>query len=45
MGDGRSKGSSKVGDGGQAATSLTPDVDGSVSGSLLDSIPSSLLKK
>ena len=45
MGDGRSKGSSKVGDGGQAATSLTPDVDGPVSGSLLDSIPSSLLKK
>ena len=45
VGDGRSRGSSAVGEGGQAATSLTPDVDGPVSGSLLDSVPSSLLKK
>ena len=30
---------------GEAATSLTPDVDGSGSGSLLDSILSTLLKK
>ena len=28
MGDGRAEGSSAIGDGGQAATSLTPDVDG-----------------
>ena len=44
MGDGRAEGSSAVGDGGQAA-SLTPDVDGSGSGSLLESILSTLLKK
>jgi len=30
---------------GEAATSLTPDVDGPGSGSLLDSILSTLLKK
>ena len=30
MGDGRAEGSSAVGDGGQAAISLTPDVDGTV---------------
>ena len=28
MGDGRAEGSSATGDGGQAAVSLTPDVDG-----------------
>ena len=45
MGDGRTKGSSAIGDGGQAVTSLMSDVDGPVSGSLLDSITSTLLKK
>ena len=43
-GDGRAEGSSAVGDGGQAAISLSPDVDGSGSGALLDSILSTLLK-
>ena len=28
VGDGRAEGSSEIGDGGQVATSLTPDVDG-----------------
>ena len=45
MGDGRAEGSSAIGDGGQAAISLMPDVDGTGSGSLLDSILSTLLKK
>ena len=36
MGDGRAEGSSAVGDGGQAAISLTPDVDGTGCGSLLE---------
>ena len=45
MGDGRAEGSSAIGDGGQAAMSLTPDVDATGSGSLLDSILSTLLKK
>ena len=36
MGDGRAEGSSAIGDGGQAAMSLTPDVDGAGSGSLLE---------
>ena len=45
MGDGRAEGSSAIGDGGQAAISLNPDVDGTGSGSLLDSILSTLLKK
>ena len=45
MGDGRAEGSSAVGDGGQAAISLTPDVDGTGSGPLLDSILSTLLEK
>ena len=45
MGDGRPEGSSAIGDGGQAAVSLMPDVDGTGSGSLLDSILSTLLKK
>ena len=44
MGDGRAEGSSAIGDGGQAAISLTPDVDGTDSGSLLDSVLSALLK-
>ena len=45
MGDGRAEGSSAIGDGGQAAISLMPDVDGTGSGFLLDSILSTLLKK
>ena len=44
MGDGRAEGWSAVEDGGQAAISLTPDVDGTGSGSLLDSVLSTLLK-
>ena len=36
MGDGRTEGLSAVRDGGQAAISLTPDVDGTGSGSLLE---------
>ena len=36
MGDGRAEGSSAIGDGGQAAISLMPDVDGTGSGSLLE---------
>ena len=39
-GDGRA-----IGDGGQAAVSLMPDVDGTGSGSLMDSTLSTLLKK
>ena len=47
MGGGRAEGSSAIGDGGggQAASSLTPDVDDTRSGSLLDSILSTFLKK
>ena len=45
VGDGRAEGSSAIGDRGQAAMSLTPDVDGTGFGSLLDSILSTLLKK
>ena len=45
MGDGRAEGSSAVVDGGQVAISLMPDVDGTGSGSLLDSILSTLLTK
>ena len=45
MGDGRAEGSSATGDGGQAAVSLTPDINGLGSGSLLNSIQSTLLKK
>ena len=45
MGDGRAEGSLAIGDGGQAAVSLTPDVDSIGSSSLLDSIPSTLLKE
>ena len=42
MGDGRAEGPSAIGDGGEAAISLTSDVDGTGSGSLLDSIRSHL---
>ena len=45
MGDGRAEGSSAIEDGGQAAMSLTPDADGTGSGSLLDSILYVPLKK
>ena len=45
MGDGRAEGSLAIEDGGQAAISLTPDVDGTGSGSLLGSVLSTLLKK
>ena len=45
MGDSRGEGSSAIRDGGQAAISFTPDVDDTGSGSLLDSILSTLLKK
>ena len=37
MGDGRAEGSSAIGNGGQAAISLTPDADGAGSDSLLES--------
>ena len=42
--DGRDERLSAIGDGGQAAISLTPDLDGTGSGSLLDAIPCTLLK-
>lgn len=45
MEDGRTKGLPAIWDGRQAAISLTPDVDGTGSGPLLDSILSTLLKK
>ena len=45
MGDGRAEGSSAIRDGGQAAVSLTPETDGAGSGSLLDSILATHLKK
>ena len=45
MGDGRAEGSSAIGDGGQAAVTLMPDVDGTGSHSLLDLTLSTLLKK
>ena len=45
MEDGRAEGSSAIRDGGQDIISLMPDVDGTGSGSLLDSILSTLLKK
>ena len=38
MGDGRAEGSSAMGDRGQAAVSLPPDIDGTGSGSLLGSV-------
>ena len=48
VGDGRAEESSTIGDGGQAAISLTPDMDNTdsrSSNSLLDSILSALLEK
>ena len=36
MGDGTAEGLSAIGEGGQAAVSLTPDIDGRGSGSLLE---------
>ena len=45
MGNDRAEGSSATGDRGQAAISLTPEVDGTGSGSLPDSILSALLEK
>ena len=41
----RAEGPSATGGGGQAAFSLSPDIDGTGSGSLLDSILFTLLKK
>ena len=43
MGGGRDEGSSAIGDAGQAAISLMPDVDGTGSGSFLESDASSHL--
>ena len=45
VGHGRAEGLSAIGDGGQAAISLTPEGDGTGSGPVLDSILSTLLKK
>ena len=45
MGNGRGEGLLAIGDGGQGAISLMPDVEGTGSSSLLDSIISTLLKK
>ena len=45
MGDGRNEGSSAIEDRSQAAISLTPDIDDTDSGSLLDSFLSTFLKK
>ena len=45
MADGRAEGPSTTGDGGEAAISLTSDGDGTGSGSLLDSVLATLLKK
>ena len=39
MGDGRAKGSSAIGDAGQAAISLMADTDGTGSGSLVEPDP------
>ena len=44
VGDGSAEGSSAIEDRGQAAISFMPDIDGRGSGSLLDSILSTLLK-
>ena len=44
-GNGRAEGSSAMGDGGRTAISFTPEVDGTGSCSLLDSILSALLEK
>ena len=45
MGDGRTEKSSAIRDGMQAATSFMPHADGTSSGSLLNFILSTLLKK
>ena len=45
MGDGRAEGPSAIGDVGQAAISLMPDVDGTGSGSLLEPDACSYLLK
>ena len=45
MADGRAEEPSATGDGGEAAISLTSDGDDTGSGSLLDSILATLLKK
>ena len=45
MGGGGAEGWSTTGDGGQAASSLTPTVDGTASGSLPDLILLPLLEK
>ena len=45
MGDGGAEGSSAIGDGKHAAILLMPDIDGTGSGSLLDSVQSTFLKK
>ena len=45
MGDGRAERLSAIGDAGQAAISLMPDIVGTGSGSLLDSVLSVLLNK
>ena len=45
MGESRVERSSAIGDIGQAAISLSPEVDGTGSGSLLNSILSTLLRK
>ena len=45
MGDGGAEPLSAIGDGGQAAISFMPDIHGTGSGSLLDSILSTFLKK
>ena len=45
MGDGRAEGSSATGDGGQEGVSLMPDIDGTGSALLPNSILSTFLKK
>ena len=45
VGDGRTEESAAIGDGGQAAISLTPDAGGTGSDSLLDLILSTLLNE
>ena len=45
MGNGKDEGSSAIGDGGQAVISFIPNVDGTGSGSLLETLLSTLLKK
>ena len=44
VGDGRAEGSSAIGDGGQPAASLIPDVDGTDALFLADSVLSTLLE-